>query len=132
MTINAKLKAQHFFMMVTAKPKTVMMLGLMIIAVFASFIPGLQKDTRSDAFIPSDHPALIFRKQTEKIFGLQDPLVVAVINEDEKGVFNPHTLFLVDWLTTQISAVTQIDPARVTSLATENNILGTSVRPAWA
>ncbi len=125
MTINTKQKAYHFFMMVTTKPKTVVILGLLIISIFAAFIPSLQKDTRSDAFIPSDHPALIFREQTKKIFGLQDPLVVAVINEGEKGVFNPHTLLLVDWLTTQISALAQVDPDRVTSLASENNILGT-------
>ncbi len=125
MAADSMPKSYHFFMMVTARPKTVVILGLMIIAIFAAFIPSLEKDTRSDAFIPVDHPALIFREQTKKIFGLQDPLVVAVINEGEKGVFNPHTLFLVDWLTTRISALAQIDPDRVTSLATENNILGT-------
>ena len=88
--------AQRFFAAITAKPKTVISLGVLLIIVFASFIPTLQKDTRSDAFIPEDHPALVFRDQTKTLFGLEDPLVIAVINEGEHGVFNPHTLYLLD------------------------------------
>lgn len=40
-------------------------------------------------------------------------------------MFNPHTLKLVEWLTTHIEELDNIDPDRITSLATENNIVGT-------
>ncbi len=116
----------RLFVAVTAKPKIVVFAGLLLIAVFATFIPNLQKDTRSDAFIPPDHPALVFRDRTRALFGLQDPLVIAVINEGEHGVFNPHTLYLLDWLTRRVKAMPQVDPDRVTSLATEKNIVGTT------
>ncbi len=117
---------QRFFYTITAMPKSIIALGVLIMMAFAAFIPSLQKDTRSDAFIPKDHPALVFRDQTRQLFGLEDPLVIAVINEGEQGIFNPHTLFLLDWLTARISAMPQIDPDRVTSLVTENNIVGTA------
>jgi predicted RND superfamily exporter protein len=117
--------ALRFFTAVTAKPKVIIALGLMLIITFASFIPSLQKDTRSDAFIPNDHPALVFRDKTKEIFGLDDPMVIAVTNNGEQGVFTPHTLALVDWLTTQLEDLENVDPDRITSLATENNIIGT-------
>ncbi len=117
--------ARRFFTIITAKPKTVIVLGLLIIIAFAVFIPGIHKDTRSDAFIPQDHPALQFRERTRELFGLEDPMVIALVNEGKNGIFNPHSLYLLEWLTTHISEIPQIDPDRVTSLATENNIVGT-------
>ncbi|MCU7872874.1 MAG: MMPL family transporter [Candidatus Thiodiazotropha sp. (ex Lucinoma borealis)] len=123
------------FRAVTAWPKTLIVLGLLLIISCASFIPGLVKDTRSDAFLPDDEPALIYRDKVKAIFGLTDPMVVAVVNEGPQGIFNPDTLKLVDWLTQEISRLNNVDPDRVTSLATENNITGNKegmlVEPFW-
>lgn len=119
------IRSRRFFVAVTARPKTITAVGLLVIVLFAMWIPGLEKDTRADAFIPPDHPALQLRDRTTQLFGLEDPLVIAVVNEGESGVFNPHTLALVDWLTDRVKRLPQIDPDRVTSLATENNIIGT-------
>ncbi len=92
--MNRQTTQQHpstrFFKLVTVWPKTVITLGFMLIVLFSLFLPELRKDTRADAFIPSDHPALIFRDKTREIFGLQDPMVIAVINQGEQGVFNPQ------------------------------------------
>jgi predicted RND superfamily exporter protein len=120
-----RMKAWYFFRGVTAWPKTIIALGLMFIIGFASFIPTLEKDTRADAFIPSDHPALLFRDKVEDIFGLQDPMVIAVVKDGEDGIFNPHSLELVKWLTRRLEEVDNIDPERITSLFTENDIIGT-------
>lgn len=118
-------KSRRFFLAVTAKPKSIVSLGVLVILLFAIWIPSLTKDTRLDAFIPSDHPALQLREQTKRLFGLEDPLVIAVVNRSENGVFNPHTLSLLKWLSDRVKALPQVDPDRVTSLATENNIIGT-------
>ena len=115
----------RFFTLMTTRPKTVIALGFTLIVLFALLVPGLRKDTRADAFIPSDHPALKFRDKTREIFGLQDPMVIAVINQGEQGVFNPHTLRLVTWLSEQLKHIDNIDPDRITSISTENNIYGT-------
>ncbi len=118
-------RAWRFFQAITARPKLVITLGVLLIMLFTSFIPTLKKDTRADAFIPPDHPALKLRDQTKALFGLEDPMVVAVINEGPNGIFNPHTLELVAWLTKRIEALALVDPDRVTSLARENDIIGT-------
>ncbi|MEN8133766.1 MAG: MMPL family transporter, partial [Pseudomonadota bacterium] len=109
--------------------------GLVLIISCAAFIPSLVKDTRSDAFLPDDEPALVYRDQVKEIFGLTDPMVIAVVNEGPQGIFNPHTLGLVDWLTKEVGKLDNVDPDRITSLATENNITGDAegmlVEPFW-
>ncbi|NOX43237.1 MAG: MMPL family transporter [Gammaproteobacteria bacterium] len=125
MNVNNQTRVVRFFNAVTAYPKTILFAGLVLIIVSASFIPTLVKDTRSDAFMPADHPSLVYRDKVKEIFGLQDPMVIAVVNNGPAGVFNPHTLSLVDWLTQRVEKISNIDPERVTSLATENDIIGT-------
>lgn len=117
--------AENFFEWVTRWPKTIFLVSLLVIIGCASFIPDLQKDTRSDAFMPPDHPALVYREKVKETFGLNDPMVIAVVNKGEHGVFNPDTLNLVQWLSDELSLIDAVDPDRITSLATENNIFGT-------
>ena len=125
---NEKLSKQwstRFFMAVLTFPKTILFFGLLIIIATAIFIPDMEKDTRSDAFMPADHPALVYRDKVKDVFGLKDPMVIAVVNDGKTGVFNPNTLELVAWLTQRIGTIDNIDPERITSLATENDIIGT-------
>ncbi len=75
--------------------------------------------------MPADHPALVYRDKVKDVFGLKDPMVIAVVNDGKTGIFNPHTLELVAWLTQRIGTIDNIDPERITSLATENDIIGT-------
>ena len=88
-------RAGRFFWKVTAWPKTILVLALLLVVGTAAFLPHLTKDTRSDAFIPADDPSLVYRDKVKEIFGLADPMVIAVINEGPDGVFNPHSLQLV-------------------------------------
>jgi len=118
-------RAWRLFWMTTVCPKTILAIGLVVIVAAAAFLPQLTKDTRSEAFMPADHPAVVYRDKVKEIFGLRDPMVVAVINEGETGVFNPHSLTLVHWLTERIADVPGIDPDRITSLATQDDIMGT-------
>ncbi len=117
--------AEKFFLFVTGRPKTFLVLSLLTIAGLATFVPQIHKDTSSDAFIVKDDPVVLYRDQVREIFGLEDPIVVAVINDGAEGIFNPDSLALVDNLTQAIAKLPNVDPDRVTSLATESNIVGT-------
>lgn len=117
--------ADKFFDFVTAWPRTVLVLSLLAIAGLATFVPQIHKDTSSDAFIAADDPVVLYREQVRDTFGLEDPIVVAVINDGAEGIFNPDSLALVDQLTQAIAKLPNVDPDRVTSLATESNIVGT-------
>ena len=107
-------------------PKATVFLSLLLMVALLSAIPKLYKDTRADAFLADDNPALMYRNKVKEQFGLSDPIVVAVINESKHGVFNPGSLNLVNWLSEEISALENINADRVTSLATENNITGSA------
>ncbi len=118
-------RAEQFFTAITARPKIIMVTALLLILAAAAFIPTLVKDTRSDAFMPPDHPALVYQHKSEEIFGLKDPMVIAITSDQPAGVFTPQSLALVEKLTEQIKNINNIDADRVTSLSTENDIIGT-------
>lgn len=115
--------AAPFFRWVVEHPKRIVILGLVLILVFASLIPQLTRDTRSDAFLADDNPALVYRDKVKSLFGLSDPMVIAVVADD--SIFTPDGLNTVAAVTGLVSLIGNVDPQGVTSLATENNIVGT-------
>ena len=123
-TIDQNLLIQGIAKYVVKFAKTNVIVSLLVMAALLTALPTLYKDTRADAFLVEDNPALVYRNKVKAQFGLSDPIVIAVINPSEKGVFNPESLALVSWLTEQISSLDNINAERVTSLATENNITG--------
>ena len=103
----------------------VVIVAIGLIGLTGSFLPKIERDTTSNSFIPQDQPALLYKDKVEDVFGLTDPLIIAIVDR-ERGIYSPDTLALVDALTRDVKRVSQIDPDRVTSLATENNITGTA------
>lgn len=103
-----------------------LVLSLFLFGAMAANAPKLTRDTSSDAFIDPQDPALLNRERVEEIFGLSDPIVIAVVNESDQGIYNTGSLNLVAWLTDQLMRIDNIDPDQVTSLATESSITGTA------
>jgi len=123
-TATSETAAEAFFYRLTGLRIPLLLIGLLAIVGTGLFVPSLTRDTTADAFIDPASPALISQEEVEEIFGLADPIVVAVIDKDEDGVFDAETLSLVERLTEAIRRMPDIDPERVTSLATENQIVG--------
>ncbi|WP_293751437.1 outer membrane lipoprotein-sorting protein [uncultured Paraglaciecola sp.] len=123
-TIENPSRVQQLARLVVHYPKINVLISLVVMIALLSALPLLYKDTRADAFLAADNPALVYQNVVKEQFGLSDPIVIAIINDSEKGVFNPTSLQLIDWLTEEISALDNINAQRVTSLATENNITG--------
>ena len=119
------MSTRQYFEWVVRHRGFVVLLSLAVFLGAGFFLPQLKMDTRSDAFIDPNEPALVYRERVEELFGLADPIVVAVVNEAPGGIFNPKTLGLVDWITARVQAHPNVDPERVVSLATESNIEGT-------
>lgn len=122
--LNSKTAISKFARFIVNFPKTNVIVSILVMLTLFAALPKLYKDTRADAFLAADNPALLYKEKVKRQFGLSDPIVVAVINSSDKGVFNPNSLLLVNSLTEQISALDNINSDRVTSLATENNITG--------
>lgn len=118
-------RATSFFKFITDWPKITLAFCVSTIIALATSVPGLHKDTSSDAFIAKDDPVLVYREHVREVFGLEDPIVIAVINEGPTGIYNPESLRLISEITDAVSRLENVDPDKVTSLATESNIVGT-------
>jgi uncharacterized protein len=118
-------RSWRFYWAVTSSPKIVLCISAILVLAGAASLPRLQRDPSPEAFMRDDDPAVVYRDRVEEIFGLEDPMVVAVIRDGSDGVFTPETLGLVQWLTREIEKIEGVDPAKVTSLASEKNVVGT-------
>jgi predicted RND superfamily exporter protein len=88
------------------------------------FIPHIKIDTSVEAFINPNHQSLISRNMVKEIFGLSDPIILAVENEGPIGIYAQETLDKIQYLTDTIQMIEGVNPERVVSIATENNIYG--------
>ena len=107
-------------------PKLIIALGIALIIGAGAFLPTMVTDTRPNAFLDANNPALVYREKVKQQFGLSDPLIVAVQNESEDGIYTPQTLNLVQWLSDEIFDLPNVDAASSFSLATEKSITGSS------
>lgn len=95
---------------------------LMLLALVG--LRDIVKDTRSDAFMAPDNPALVYQQLIEERFGLSDPLLIALVAEGGQGVYRPDVLAAVVQLTDAVGLLPNVDAERITSLATESLITG--------
>jgi len=116
------MNAQNFFRWVVDHPKRIIAAGFLLIIVMAGFLPQLTKDTRADAFLAADNPALVYREKVKQLFGLSDPMVIAVVAKD--SIFTPQGLNAIALITESVAKLNNVDPDGITSLYSENNIVG--------
>jgi hypothetical protein len=121
----------------TTYPRVLLTLGLLGLVTMGAIGLHFRPAPPAQAFRPARHPALVYREQVKEAFGMQDPLIIAVINFGRQGMFTPHTLALVQWLTDQLVELGHashppiLDPDHVVSLVTADVLLpaaGGSVR----
>jgi predicted RND superfamily exporter protein len=117
-------KAHRFFAWVLNQGQLFIGLTIALTITAGWFIPDIQIDTSVEAFINPKHPSLISRNEVKEIFGLSDPIILAIENDGLEGIYSRETLDLIQHLTDTIQLIEGIDPERVVSLATENNIYG--------
>jgi len=113
---------RRYFEFVTAHPYPVLAVMALIALVFLIYMFDLKRETHPDAFIPSDHPALLMKQDVDKQFDLMEPLMVGVIREAPHGVFTPHSIKLIRDLTGAIRQMPEVDSSDVMSLATESAV----------
>jgi hydrophobe/amphiphile efflux-3 (HAE3) family protein len=119
---------KKIFEIVTAFPKTTILLIVALTLVFGSQLANMRMETDAESMIPQGHPAIVYSDKVEEIFGIQDAIIIGIVNEEPSGIFTPHTLELIKRLTGEIASlegVVAITDDDVVSLATIDNIIGT-------
>lgn len=114
-----------YFSFITEYPRRVIAIGIVFILIAASFIPSLVKDTTVDAFVHPENVTIQYRDKVKDLFGLKDPILIAVTGDAENAIYQPTSLKAVRELTEAISRMDNIDPNKVMSLSTEMSIRGT-------
>ncbi len=79
-------KAHLFFDQVIGHGKTIIWFAIVASIGMATFIPNIRIDTSVEAFISPDHPSLVSRDRLKEIFGLSDPIILAVENNGPEGI----------------------------------------------
>jgi len=121
----------RFVQQLTTYPGVLAALGLLVLVTLGAMESHLQLGGPAKSFRPVKHPALVYREQVKEAFDVQDPIIIAVMNEGRQGVFTPHTLALVRWLTDQLAELGHdahphvLDPDHIVSLATVNGLITT-------
>lgn len=110
----------RFFSNLFKKPIALVIIPLIFFIGAASFLPTIVKDTRGDAFLSPDNPALLYRERVRDQFGLNDPVVVAI----KADIYTPEVLQLIASLTNTIEGLENVKEDKVFSLATEKNMFG--------
>jgi uncharacterized protein len=115
-------RVETFLNQVVRLRYAVIALGAILIVLSLLQAMQLRKDTSADAFLDPENPALRYRQQVADVFGLKDPVVIAVRRADPGGIFNPSTLALVNDITERLAHIPNVDPDGIVSLATERSI----------
>jgi hypothetical protein len=119
----------RFVQQLTTFPGILATLGMVVLVTLGAIGSHLQPGGPAQSVRPVKHPALVYREQVKETFDVQDPIIIAVMNEGRQGVFTPHTLALVRWLTDQLAELGHdahphvLDPDHIVSLATVNGLI---------
>ena len=101
------------------RPRTVVGLAVLVTLAIAPGALRLRLRTDGHALVPANAPEVRYDRTVRDLFGTEDPIVVVIRADGPDGIFNPSTLELVQTLMAQIQQIEGIDPADITSLATE-------------
>jgi len=107
-----------------ARPKLVLTLGMLFILIAGSGLTRLVKDTSVDAFVPPGHEALLANDQTTELFGLSEPIAVAVFAPPGRLVFEAEYMAIVEDITLALGELENIREDRIASIASESSIRG--------
>ncbi|MEM1434745.1 MAG: outer membrane lipoprotein-sorting protein [Pseudomonadota bacterium] len=113
---------QRLFEALTAAPKLILSIGLVLFALAAAGLAKLEKDTSIDAFVPPGHSSLLANDLVTEQFGLTEPIAVAVFAASGQSVFEPSAMRLIENLSEALSQVPNIRADRIANIAMESSI----------
>jgi len=117
------------FSLVTRYAWLVLVVLVLITGGFASQLPHLKMETNLEKMLPDGMDAYVNRLELEKVFSSSDMVVIGIENTSEQGIYNPHTLALIDELTQWLKTRKEFRTLALSdlmSLSTIKDIRGTA------
>lgn len=106
---------------IVAHPKLVLFVLIALSLLAAASLPRMQTDTDPDHMLSPASPIRLYDEQVDRWFDLQDPIAIAVVNE-QRGVLNPTTLRKVYHIAQRSLDLDGVVRRNVKSFSTSNNI----------
>jgi len=119
---GARSPLAHLFNLVTAYPRTTLVVWSLVFLGFASQIPKMTRESGADEYIPPDHPAVKLWQETNERFDLYEPVVVLIDTGQPMGIFSAESLSLLNWYTEQLGGISGIEGDSIQSLFTEKRL----------
>ncbi|MBI4600354.1 MAG: MMPL family transporter [Planctomycetes bacterium] len=117
---------QQYFQTILRRPGIVLSVLAASWALCALGLPRIRFDNNPDSFLPPHHEAYRIKKTVEEKFGLEDPMLLAVITGEPDGIYRPGPLKRIQELTGEIERILagypDLVPHPVYSLATEKDV----------
>jgi len=120
---------QTFFSFIVRRAWLILIVLSIATVGFVSQVPNLKMETNLEEMLPKSMDAYTNKKKLEKLFSSADMVVIGIENTGEQGIYQPHTLALVDeltqWLKTRKEFRT-LALADLMSLSTIKDLRGTA------
>ncbi len=124
---------KRFLTFVIDHPRITIIIAVVLTVLFFMNMKGTRMETDIEAFLPQNHPAIVFDNLVEDIFGVKSDMMLSVVNRGPDGIYNTESLALLKRLTEKLKGMKGINSEDVDSLANLDNIVGTKegmdVRP---
>ena len=109
---------------VLAAPARTLLIVLVVIAGVGLGLRDVVKEPSVDAFVPADHPAATQRDRARDLFGIEDPIIVVLVDERGESLFRSDALEAMREMHQQIRLVPGVRRNEVISIASEKSIRG--------
>ncbi|MBZ0270460.1 MMPL family transporter [bacterium] len=111
------------FTWITTRPVITIALCLAFTAPFAAGLTRLVADANVENMLPEGHPAVLAKERIEEVFGAEDAITIAVVREDGGSIYDAGTLARVKTIGDRLAEVRGVDPAKVYSVFSAENIV---------
>ncbi len=124
MRMAADTRLKRVFGRLLARPGALLGLALLVTVGFGAGLRGVVKDPSVDAFVPQDHRFALARDEAREVFGLDDPIILALASPSGESLFTPAALETLQRIDEAVRKVPGVKKNDVKSLASEKAIWG--------
>jgi uncharacterized protein len=113
-----------WFEWITDHPRLVIFLCLLSTSVFGYGLTKIQAEADVKNMLPKGYPSVSHIDRIDDVFGVEQSVAIAIVNESPEGIYNRHTLDLIDALGKKLTDIKGIDPEKIWSIFTVSDIVG--------
>jgi uncharacterized protein len=106
-------------------PKQTLILMFVATLGVATQLVRIVQDTSTEAFLPRGHSSYQDKKLVDHLYGINDPILISVIDKENPDIFNKEALSLLKKMSHFVENLEGVNPSSVRSLATREDIQGT-------